>query len=236
MAGSLATDDARDETGPPASPVSRCDMPTADAAATTLHPAAAATARWRPARLTPPADADRGLVARLQRGDQSAVQELYVEHGGRVVSYLAYVLRDRVAADDVCQEVFVEVWRKGGSYDPDRGSLNGWIMTIARTRAIDQLRKRVPEPRDTTIPGAAVVEPEDPAAAMEVVDDRWRMAALLDELPAEQATTLRLRFHGDMSQSEIAEAMDVPLGTVKTRMARALKRLRELMDDEGGGR
>jgi RNA polymerase sigma-70 factor (ECF subfamily) len=175
---------------------------------------------------------DGRVIARLHRGDEAAVHELYAEHGSRVVSYLASVLRDRAAAEDVCQEVFLEVWRKGSAYDPERGAIGAWIMTIARTRAIDHMRKRVPEPRDVGSPGSPIAETPDPAAAVEALDERWRVAGLLGELPEDQATVLRLRFHAEMSQSEIAATLGVPIGTVKTRMARALIRLRDLLDHE----
>lgn len=172
-----------------------------------------------------------GVGERLASGDQSVVHELYAEHGSRVMSYLAHAMRDRQAAEDVCQEVFVEVWRKGAAYDSARGTTGAWIMTIARARAIDHMRKRVPEPRDTTEPSAALVEEFDPAASVEALDERWQMATLLDELPQDQAAVLRLRFHADLSQTEIADMLGVPLGTVKTRMARALGKLRGLMDE-----
>jgi RNA polymerase sigma-70 factor (ECF subfamily) len=204
-------------------------MPVADVA-TALSMDFSANAVERPASRMTVYATDR-VTDRLARGDRAAVHEIYAEHGARVMSYLAHVMRDRGAAEDVCQEVFVEVWRKGAAYDPERGTMGAWIMTIARTRAIDHMRKRVPEPRDTSEPGSTVVERSDPAASVEALDERWQMATLLDELPPDQATVLRLRFHEDMSQTEIADTLRVPLGTVKTRMARALGKLRSHMDE-----
>lgn len=204
-------------------------MPGQDVVSPSLASIPARTGERPVARVS--TDARDRVAARLGRGDRAIVHELYEEHGSRVVSYLAHVLRDRAAAEDVCQEVFVEVWRKGGAYDPNRGPVRNWIMTIARTRAIDTLRKRVPEPRDPSAPGADIA---DAAASVEALDERWRMAALLDELSPDQAAVLKLRFHAGMSQSEISEVMDVPIGTVKTRMARALERLRGLMLAEEG--
>lgn len=172
------------------------------------------------------------LAARLRRKDPAAVTELYEQHGARVLSYLAHVLGDRATAEDVCQEVFIEAWRKGGSFDPSRAGAGTWLMTIARSRAIDQLRRRVPEPSEGVTGGAALADREDPTASVEALDERWRMAVHLDTLPPEQAVVLRMRFHGGMSQSEIAEALDVPLGTVKTRMATALNKLRESVGED----
>jgi RNA polymerase sigma-70 factor (ECF subfamily) len=107
-------------------------------------------------------------------------------------------------------------------------------MTIARSRAIDHLRKRVPEPRDTSDPSSPAAQAESPAAARELDDllDRWRVAGLLRQIPKEEADLLRMRFYEELSQSEIAERTQIPLGTVKMRMVKALGRLRELIEDE----
>ena len=179
-------------------------------------------------------DSGRRLASRLRRRDPAALTELYEAHGSRVFSYLNHVLGDRATAEDICQEVFVEAWRKGARFDPDRGGAGTWLMTIARSRAIDQMRRRVPEPRESLTGGAALADTEDQSASVEVLHERWRMAVHLDRLPDEQAAVLRMRFHGGLSQSEIAEATGIPIGTVKTRMATALNRLRDFMDEEEG--
>lgn len=128
------------------------------------------------------------------------------------------------------QQVMVEVWQRGPQYDPRRGSLLTWIMTIARSRAIDNLRRRVPEPRDPSLRST-----DAEAAAADGVDeliDRWRLADLLARIPREEAEALRLRFYGGLAQPEIAERMGLPLGTVKTRMVAGLVRLREMLAEE----
>jgi RNA polymerase sigma-70 factor (ECF subfamily) len=219
----------RDGTDPQASFEDVCDMQLVDAL---VIPSSLATHRREaPSVSQMTVSAPEGVAERLGRGDRATVHELYAEYGSRVLSYLSHLMRDRQTAEDVCQEVFVEVWRKGASYDPARGTPGAWIMTITRARAIDHMRKRVPEPRDTTEPGASGVERSDPAASVEALDEHWQMATLLDELPRDQAAVLRMRFHGDLSQTEIADALGIPLGTVKTRMARALGKLRSLMDE-----
>jgi RNA polymerase sigma-70 factor (ECF subfamily) len=104
------------------------------------------------------------------------------------------------------------------------------VLTIARSRAIDELRRRRPEPLDPAElpePAVAGAAPQDQAL------DRWRMAHLLAQLPAEERRLLELRFYAELSQSEIAAETGVALGTVKTRMVRGLERLRGLMDEEG---
>ena len=177
---------------------------------------------------------DRHLTAGLRRGDPDALAEIHRLFGGVVLGYLRSALRDAASAEDVHQEVFLEVWRRGSSYDPDRASLGTWIMIIARSRAIDHLRKRVPEPLDPLGPSGAVMrEVADPAQGPETFIERWRLAVLVSQLPDDEARILRMRFHEGLSQTEIAERTGIPLGTVKTYMVRGLRRLRDLM--EAGG-
>jgi RNA polymerase sigma-70 factor (ECF subfamily) len=173
---------------------------------------------------------ERRLAARLRKGDPDALAEAHRTYGGLVLGYLRRALRDPAAAEDVHQEVFLEVWRRGPSYDPDRSSLGTWIMLIARSRAIDHLRRRIPEPLDPQ--SARAGEPEDPTASPDLLVERWAMAVHLARLPDEQARILRMRFHEGLSQTEIAERTGIPLGTVKTYMVRGLRRLRELMEAE----
>ena len=178
-----------------------------------------------------PDRAERRLAARLRRGDPDALAEVHRAYGGVVLGYLRGALGDPATAEDVHQEVFLEVWRRGPGYDPDRSSLGTWIMLIARSRAIDHLRRRIPEPVDPQSPAAR--DPEDPAASPDLLVERWAMAVHLARLPEEEARILRMRFHDGLSQTEIAERTGIPLGTVKTYMVRGLRRLRELMEAEG---
>ena len=141
---------------------------------------------------------------------------------------------DRAAAEDVQQEVFLEVWRRGASYDPARASLSTWIMVIARSRAIDALRKRVREPRDPAATLAVIEQIEDPSETPDELLERWRVAGLLRRLPREESQLLRLRFYDGLSQTEIAERTGIPLGTVKMRMVQGLNRLRDMIEQEGG--
>lgn len=184
-----------------------------------------------PSRRGAPSRAERRLARALRARTPEALERVHAEFGAAVLGFLVRALGDRGAAEDVFQIVFTEVWQRAGEYDPARAGLLTWILTIARSRAIDHRRRRIPEPRD---PGAA------PAARDRLAEDELdglladaRLAWLLRRLPGEEADVLRLRFREDRTQAEIAATLDVPLGTVKMRMVHGLDRLRLLLEDEG---
>lgn len=206
---------------------------TALAAPVLLAPIRLRAAVPRPVRPVP--SADRRLAAGLRRRDPAALAELHAEAGHTVLGFLVRLLRDRAAAEDVFQAVFLEAWQRGPAYDPDRASPMTWLMTIARSRAIDHLRRRVPEPRDPAGSLALLEGEADPQADVDALLEQWRVAHLLRRLPTEEADLLRRRFYDGASQREIAEATGIPLGTVKMRMVQALGRLRELLDAEEAG-
>lgn len=171
------------------------------------------------------------LLRALQRREPDGVAQIERDFGPMLLGYLAGVPADRQAAEDALQLTMIEVWRRGPTYDPARGSLATWLLTIARSRAIDLLRHRVPEPHDPqAIAEAAESGGEDMADRLL---EQWRIAALIRRLPREEADLLRLRFHEGLSQREIAERTGIPLGTVKLRMVRALERLRAMMREDG---
>lgn len=173
---------------------------------------------------------DPQLLAGLKNGDEAAVEQLYLEYGGTVFGYLSRTLRDRGAAEDVQQQVFLEVWKRGASYDPSRAAPLTWIMQIARSRAIDFLRKRIPDPVDLneTSPTEATID----NGFTDEMHNEWQMAHLLKQLPHEESELLKARFYEGKSQSEIAAETGIALGTVKMRMVQGLKRLRELVDED----
>jgi RNA polymerase sigma-70 factor (ECF subfamily) len=156
-------------------------------------------------------------------------------HG--VVSALAdRILGDADEADDVVEETFWQVWRNAGRYDGSRGSVQTWLLTIARTRSLDRLRarrRRKEQSADAdglddapSIASLAADPAADTSAPAEQGEQRKLVRAALAELPAEQRTTLELAYFGGLSQSEIAAQMNEPLGTVKTRTRMALQKLR----------
>ncbi len=176
---------------------------------------------------------DRRLVRALRKQDPEAIALLQARHGAMLLGYLTGVLGDRATAEDVLQVTLTEVWQRGPSYDPARASLLTWVMLIARSRALDQLRRRVPEPHDPET--ATMLLDRDLSAGATEIDallDRWQVAALLTQLPVAEAELLRLRFYRGFTQREIAARTGLPLGTVKMRMVQALARLRELLDEE----
>jgi RNA polymerase sigma-70 factor, ECF subfamily len=173
------------------------------------------------------------FAAALQRRERGALEELYEEYAGTVLGYLINVLGDHATAEDVHQQVFLEVWQRAPSYDPRRAGVLTWIMTIARSRAVDQMRRRIPEPHDPAESSAlALAADDDPERSPEALVERWRVAHLLSRLRPDEAHLLRLRFYEGLSQPQIADRTEIPLGTVKMRMAGALERLRELVDGD----
>jgi RNA polymerase sigma-70 factor (ECF subfamily) len=181
-------------------------------------------------RRTPPDRQEQRLARRLRRGDPDVIADLYAQYGAASYGVLLRTLRDRDAADDVQQQVFAEVWRRAAQYDPSRAGLLTWILTIARSRAIDHLRRRVPEP----VSADEIVRLSgggDGRAETDLAMDRWRAAELLALLPDHERELLRLRFYDELSQTEISARLDLPLGTVKARMVRALRKLREHIDE-----
>ena len=177
---------------------------------------------------------DDALAARLGAGDPGAVDELWREYGDAVYAVAMKRLRDPSAAEDVRQQVFAELWERRASYDPARGPVRAWVLTIARSRTIDHQRRRRPLSAD---PDALDRMPAPPHRdeSPELVVDRVGVADLLRRIPAEEAGLLRMRFYDGLSQREIAGRTGIPLGTVKMRMVQALERLRTMMEAEGAG-
>jgi len=182
------------------------------------------------------ADAEEArLIEALGERDPAAIAAVSERYGRLLLGFLRDASADPGAAEDVFQQVLVEIWRRGPDYDPTRASLATWMMTIARSRAIDERRRRRPEPVDhERVVTAAAASGEEP---IDELIERWRVAALLSRIPREEATILRLRFYEGLAQTEIAERLGMKLGTVKTRMVAALTRLRTLIaEEEGEGR
>lgn len=184
-------------------------------------------------RVRRPAGESEQLARALATGDRRAFEQLYGRHGATTFAFLRSELRNRAAAEDVQQQVWLTVWERRSSFDPARASFLTWVMLIARSRAIDELRRRGPGPRDPQ----GDLDPPDGAeeSRTEELLERWRIADALQRLPHEEAEILRMRFHEDLSQREIAERTGIPLGTVKMRMVDGLSRLRGVLSGEEPG-
>lgn len=179
-----------------------------------------------------PSREERRLAKGLRKRDPAALEELHRLCGRATFGLLLNVLRDRGEAEDIFQTVFLQAWERGATYDPRRASPLTWVLTIARSRALDHLRRRIPEPREPTGAIAMLDRVGGEEHQTDELLDQWRMAGLLERLPTEEAAILRSRFYDGLSQAEIAQRLGMPLGTVKMRMVQALGRLRQLLDDE----
>jgi len=175
-----------------------------------------------------PSHVELRIAAGLRRRDPDAVRALCAEYGPTALALLRRALGDRGAVEDVYQQVLVEAWERSPTYDPGRASLRTWLTTIARSRAIDHLRRRVPEPCDPSTMRMRVYEhAPDPV-------DRIALDAMLRELPRPEEEVVRLHFHLGLSHRQIAHLTGVPLGTVKSRTAAALRRMRRKLEDGEG--
>jgi RNA polymerase sigma factor (sigma-70 family) len=173
--------------------------------------------------------ASSDLRARLAAGEEGAIEECYAALGPMVLGYLRrFVPRDD--AEDVLQRVFYEVWKNRDRYDPAR-SLEAWVLGIARKRAIDQLRRR----HATIVPIDEVrdIAGDDGRELAERYARASEVRGALERLPVEQREVLTLAYFGDLTQTEIADRLGVPLGTVKARAFRGLRRLAGILATAG---
>jgi RNA polymerase sigma-70 factor, ECF subfamily len=167
---------------------------------------------------------ERALIARIRAGDESAMSDLYYRYSGIVYGVALRVLGSTAAAEDVLQEVFLQLWRNPQAFDADRGKLAPWLAVIARNRAIDLLRKRPMEEDIEELPIATGVNIEDEASERIAID---KVRGVLALLPADQRKALEMAFFEGMTHTEIAGKTGEPLGTVKTRIRYGLLALRK---------
>lgn len=182
-------------------------------------------------------DAERALVGRIAAGDRKALQELYARLGGRAFAVCLRVLRDREEAEDILQETFVEVWKRAKEFDAARGAVRSWLLTIARSRAINRFNSRKSNQRAV---GAASQEPVAATVLtpLQLVEDQQtaaRVGAALATLPAEQREVIELAFYEGLSHSEIAEKTQLALGTIKTRIRLAMEKMGRVLSERDAG-
>ena len=172
---------------------------------------------------------DEDLLRRTGQGDSAAFDQLYRRFGQAVFRRALRQLRDRTRAEDAMQETFAAVWRSASSYKPERGPGAPWLFAVARNAVFNQMRARVPTPVE---PPDTIADEPGPSELAEAGADSARVHRAVAQLPPEQRAVIELAYWSGLSQSEIATALDLPLGTVKTRTRRALSRLADTLDVE----
>jgi RNA polymerase sigma-70 factor (ECF subfamily) len=178
---------------------------------------------------------DEAVVAMLARSDESALVELYDRFGRLAYGLALRVLRDEKLAEDAVQEAFLAAWRNADRFMPERGRAGTWLLTLVHRRAVDLVRR---EDRRRAEP---LREGFGPAAAESAEDDAWlriereRVQLALKRLPDQQREALELAYYGGFTQSELAERLGEPVGTIKSRMFTGLARLRELLAEPRPG-
>ena len=177
---------------------------------------------------------DEAVVALVARSDQSALAELYDRFGRVAYGVALRILRDERLAEDAVQEGFLTAWRNADRFMPERAKASTWLLTLVHRRAVDLVRREdrrradsLPEDAEATSSGSA----EDDAWLR---FERERIQSALKQLPDQQREALELAYYGGFSQSELAERLGQPVGTIKSRMFAGLTRLRELLADPPG--
>ena len=169
---------------------------------------------------------DLALVTAIRSGDQGAMAALYDRYSSIVYSVALRVLQDTGAAEDVLQDIFMQLWRNPGSFDASRGNMAAWLAVIARNRAIDVLRRR--RPHDDIEEIVVSVEP-DMASDAERARAMQKIRGALDSMPRPQRSALELAYFEGLTHTEIADKTGEPLGTIKTRIRTGLLSLRKVL-------
>ena len=182
-----------------------------------------------------PPVSDPELLRQVARRDESALAELYDRYSGLLLALSRRVLTDSSDAEEILQEVFLQVWNQAERYDRARSSVSTWLVLITRSRSIDRLRSRQVKDRTLTALKQEKRQYHTSPQGMGVVlldQRRQRLRRVMRELPSEQRQVLELAFFRGMTQSEIAGSTGIPLGTVKTRTLLAMKKLRRSLQAE----
>jgi RNA polymerase sigma-70 factor (ECF subfamily) len=174
-------------------------------------------------------ESDTALLLRVADRDREAFTLLYDRYVRPVFGLALRRLRDRQRAEDAVQETFAAVWRSAGSYRPERGPAAPWLYTVARNAIVDRQRAKTEQPAEVPDTASGELGPAERAEASFVA---WRVHRALEELPEKEREVLELAYWSELSQSEVAAYLHIPLGTVKTRTRSALARLADLLEGE----
>jgi RNA polymerase sigma-70 factor (ECF subfamily) len=174
-----------------------------------------------------PVDPLTGLLADIAMGSEAALAEFYAAAGRPVYALIMRLLRDHHLAEETTADVFLQIWRKARDFDPARGNPRTWVMTLARSRAIDRLRSGAARPETESDLDQQAEHTPGPEASANGHEMRGVVRGGLDVLPGPQRTAIELAYYGGLTQSEIASRLSEPIGTIKTRMRLGLQRLRD---------
>jgi RNA polymerase sigma-70 factor, ECF subfamily len=175
---------------------------------------------------TPQDAADARLMAAMAGGDQQALAQLYDRHAGALLGLGVRMLKDRAAAEDLVHDVLLEAWRKAAAYEPERGTVRTWLMLRTRSRAVDRLRSAQHRREVSSESHPVAARPAPQSSDPSLRPDHTRVRVALHELPTDQRHVVELSYLQGMSSSEIARHLKIPMGTVKSRMAAGLSKLR----------
>jgi RNA polymerase sigma-70 factor (ECF subfamily) len=175
---------------------------------------------------------DQNLLKRIARQDQDALRSLYARHQVRTYRFLFRLVRNEASAEELTNEVFLEVWRNAGKFE-GRSSVSTWILSIAHNRAVSQLRKRRDENWDEEKAARLVDEDDDPEVSVQKADKGEVIRRCLEELSDEHREIIDLVYYHEKSVAEVSAIVGIPEATVKTRMFYARKRLSEILRSAG---
>jgi RNA polymerase sigma-70 factor, ECF subfamily len=180
-----------------------------------------------------PSSVDRNLLARIAKGNQEAFEQLYMQTSPLLYTLVLRIVGKPPEAADLLQEVYLEAWRKASNYDPARGSPLAWLVTLARSRAIDRVRALAARGKNVTaslddLSASNLVAQNADALDIRAANERQALVlASLKSLPTVQQQVIALAFYEGLTHAEISERLNVPLGTIKTRIRLAMEKLRD---------
>ncbi|AKM31996.1 RNA polymerase subunit sigma-24 [Pandoraea faecigallinarum] len=182
------------------------------------------------ARIAQEREALNAILAAVARHDRTAFATLYRRSSARIFSVILRVVNDRVEAEDLLQDVYINVWRRAAAFDPARGTAMTWLISLARNRAIDRLRERRELALDDADALAIASDEPTPIRLAEASEERRRLEDCLQRLEPQHRNAVREAFFGGLAYSELARRLNVPLGTMKSWIRRSLMQLKGCLE------